>query len=451
MNVKLENIDEVTAKVIVAVEENDYSEKVVAELKQFGKTHALPGFRKGHVSIDQLRRRFGKQVKSDVLNNEVFNAVINYIRENKVNVLGEPMPVEVKEINLDDKDYTFEYEIGLAPKIDVEADKNVNLPYYEIEITDEMVSEQDKSFCDRFGSQVPGEEVDEKALVKGSLMQLNEDGTINTNEGAIQVISSIVAPFHFKSKEEADKFLGKKVNDKVVFNPYNSCEGNEAELASMLNIDKEIAADVKGDFELSIAEIIVLKPAEHNQEFFDAVFGADKVHNEEEYTAAVKDLIAQQLTDNSNALFQYQTRESLVNKYGDMQLPATFLKKWLVARNSVSAETVDAEYEQMLPSLKWQMIKESLASKLEVKIEESDVVNYAKLIAKHQFAAYGINNIDEETLEDTAKRILKDNNYRQRIVEEVGDVKLFTVLRDAVTLDKKTVSIDEFKKIANPE
>jgi trigger factor len=175
------------------------------------------------------------------------------------------------------------------------------------------------------------------------------------------------------------------------------------------------------------------------------------VHNEEEYTAAVKDLIAQQLTDNSNALFQYQTRESLVNKYGDMQLPATFLKKWLVARNSVSAETVDAEYEQMLPSLKWQMIKESLASKLEVKIEESDVVNYAKLIAKHQFAAYGINNIDEETLEDTAKRILKDNNYRQRIVEEVGDVKLFTVLRDAVTLDKKTVSIDEFKKIANPE
>jgi trigger factor len=451
MNVKLENIDEVTAKVIVAVEENDYSEKVVAELKQFGKTHALPGFRKGHVSIDQLRRRFGKQVKSDVLNNEVFNAVINYIRENKVNVLGEPMPVEVKEINLDDKDYTFEYEIGLAPKIDVEADKNVNLPYYEIEITDEMVSEQDKSFCDRFGSQVPGEEVDEKALVKGSLMQLNEDGTINTNEGAIQVVSSIVAPFHFKSKEEADKFLGKKVNDKVVFNPYNSCEGNEAELASMLNIDKEIAADVKGDFELSIAEIIVLKPAEHNQEFFDAVFGADKVHNEEEYTAAVKDLIAQQLTDNSNALFQYQTRESLVNKYGDMQLPATFLKKWLVARNSVSAETVDAEYEQMLPSLKWQMIKESLASKLEVKIEESDVVNYAKLIAKHQFAAYGINNIDEETLEDTAKRILKDNNYRQRIVEEVGDVKLFTVLRDAVTLDKKTVSIDEFKKIANPE
>jgi trigger factor len=451
MNVKLENIDEVTAKVIVAVEENDYSEKVVAELKQFGKTHALPGFRKGHVSIDQLRRRFGKQVKSDVLNNEVFNAVINYIRENKVNVLGEPMPVEVKEINLDEKDYTFEYEIGLAPKIDVEADKNVNLPYYEIEITDEMVSEQDKSFCDRFGSQVPGEEVDEKALVKGSLMQLNEDGTINTNEGAIQVVSSIVAPFHFKSKEEADKFLGKKVNDKVVFNPYNSCEGNEAELASMLNIDKEIAADVKGDFELSIAEIIVLKPAEHNQEFFDAVFGADKVHNEEEYTAAVKDLIAQQLTDNSNALFQYQTRESLVNKYGDMQLPATFLKKWLVARNSVSAETVDAEYEQMLPSLKWQMIKESLASKLEVKIEESDVVNYAKLIAKHQFAAYGINNIDEETLEDTAKRILKDNNYRQRIVEEVGDVKLFTVLRDAVTLDKKTVSIDEFKKIANPE
>ena len=283
MQVTLEKTGDLEGRVKVEVTQNDYLDKVNKELKEIGRTRVIPGFRKGHVSIDQLRRRFGKEVKSHVLNEEVYRSVIEYIRENKLEVLGEPLPVEVKEINLDDTDYTFEYEVGLAPAIEANIDKEITVPFYTIEVSDEMVKEQDTALCERFGAQVPGEEVDAKALVKGAIMQLNADGTVNTEENAIQVVDGIVAPMYFTDKDQAALFLGKKVGDKVVFNPFKTCNGNAAELASMLHIEKDRTAEVTGDFEMAISEIIVLKPAEHGEEFYKEVFPGNTVTTEEEY------------------------------------------------------------------------------------------------------------------------------------------------------------------------
>lgn len=451
MNVSMEKIDEVSARLIVSVEEQDYQEKVTKEIKQIGRTHAIPGFRKGHVPFGELNRRFGKQVASDVINNEVYEAVINYIRENKLGILGEPLPVDIQELDLKNKkDYTFQYEIGLAPEFNITLDKNTHLPYYQIEVSQEMIDEQDKNFRERFGSQVPGDEVDAKALVKGSIMELDENGAIKEGEDAIQVTSGIVAPMYFKSKDEGNKFLGKKVGDKVVFNPWNAAEGNTAEIASMLNIEKEKAADVKGNFEFAIAEIIVVKPAELNQEYFDGLFGKDKVKTEEEYFAEIKKMISSQISGNSEVLFRIQAEKQFVEQYGNVELPATFLKKWLVARNDgFTAETIDDEFEKMIPSLKWQLIKERIAALTEIKIEEADVMAHAKAIAANQFAQYGMTNMDDETLTDYAKRILADKNYRPRIVEEAGDIKLYAAIKEKVTLDEKQVSFDEFKEIAS--
>lgn len=448
MNITLNKTSDALALIKVDVQENDYAEKVKSELKKIAKSGNFPGFRKGHVPVDQVKKRYGKSVKSDVLNNEVFNKVIDYIREQKLHVLGEPLPVEVKEINLEDKDYTFEYEIGLAPELNVVVDKSVELPYYKIEVSDAMIEEQDKSFRERLGKQEPGEEADEKAVIKGAIMQLNADGSVNTNEGAIQVIAGIVAPFLFKDKEEAKKFLGKKVNDKVVFNPYKTCDGNPVELASMLNIDKEIAADVKDDFEMAISEIIVVKPAEHDQEFFDNVAGKDKVKTEDEYREFVKAMIENQLVGNSNSYFDYTAEKFFLDKYGNMELPVEFLKKWLVARNTeLTAENIDKEFEEMLPSLKWQLIREAIGTKLDVKVNESDILDFAKMTARKQFSQYGITNMDEQTIEDTAKRILSNNDYRNQIVDQVSNAKLFFAIRHAVTLKEETVSLDKFKEI----
>lgn len=453
MNISFEKIGDVAGKLTVNVEENDYKAKVNAELKKIGATHNIPGFRKGHINIDQLRRRFGKDVMSDVINETVYHAVIDYIKENKINILGQPLPEKVVAVNMDQKDYTFAYEVGLAPELNIEVDKNVTLPYYTIDITDQMLEDQDKSLRERFGAQVPGEEVDNKAVIKGALMELNADGTVKESEDAIQVINGIVAPFYFKNKEEEQKFIGKKLNDKVVFNPYNSCEGNVAELSSMLNIDKDKAADVKGDFEMVITEIIVVKPAEHNQEFFDNVFGRDKVHNDEEYNQALKEMILNSFRGTTDYYFNTITRDYFVDKYGaDMKLPEDFLIKWLTYTNPEAAKDADMkkEYAEMLPSLKWQIISDRIADQLKVSIDNDDVLARAKFIARQQFNQYGIYNIDEETVTDTAKRILADKNYSRRIAEEVSELKLFAVIREAVTIDLKTVSFEEFSKMINP-
>lgn len=448
MNVSIEKIDNVNGKITVSIEENDYKDKVTSELKRIGKTHTLPGFRKGHVTVDQLRRRFGKQVKSDVINQEVYEAVINYIRDNKLAILGEPLPVEVKEIDMNSVDYTFEYEIGLTPEINVDL-KKVSLPYYNIEVSKEMVDEQDANFRERFGNQVPGEEVDEKALVKGSIMELNEDGLVKDTEDAIQVVGGIIAPMYLKDKEEADKFIGKKLNDKVVFNPYKACEGDVTRLASMLNIDKEKAAEAKGDFEMSIAEIIVVKPAELNEEYYKNIFGLDKVKTEEEYFEAIKQMISAQISGNSEMLFHMQAEKQLVEEYGNFELPQEFLKKWLVRRNEgLTAENINEEFEKMIPSLKWQLIKERIAAVAEVKIEEADVQNHAKAIARQQFAQYGMTNVEDDMLADYAKRILEDKNSRSRIIEEAGDAKLFEAIKQTAKIEAKAVSVDEFKAIA---
>ncbi len=451
MNVTLEKKEDGTGIITVNVEENDYAAKVTSQLKEIGRTHTIPGFRKGHVSIDQLRRRFGKEVKSDVINREVIDAAVKYLDDNKVEILGQILPVEVKEIKLDDKDYTFQYEVGLAPEISVELGKDINVPFYNITVSEDMVKEQDQALRERFGTQGPGEEVDAKAIVKGSIMELNADGTVKEGDDAIQVTDGIFAPMYFVDKSQAELFAGKKVGDKVVFNPWKATGGNAAELASMLHISKEKAAETKGDFEINIAEIIVLTPATLGEDLYKAAFG-DSVKTEEEYYNALRSMIASQLAPNSQILFDRDAEKVLVEKYNDMKLPANFLKKWLVSRQEeLTEENIDEEYTRMEPALKWQVIKDKIAAANDIKVEAADMENYAKMLARRQLAQYGMANADDDLVDNFAKRFLENGESRRGIAEQVGDRKLFMCIRAKVNVEEKTVSLDEFKKLANPD
>ena len=451
MNITANNNDAVSMRLTVNVEENDYKAKVNDELKRIGRTHQIPGFRKGHISIADLQRRFGRQVTSDVINQVVFDAVLKYIEDNKLNVLGAPLPVEVKELDLkNNKEFTFEYDLAIAPELNVTVDNSVELPYYEIEVSDSMIDEQDQAFRKRFGAQVSGEEFEADALVKGSIVELNEDGSVKEGEDAIKVEGGIVAPMYFAGKEEADKFNGAKVGDKVVFNPRNAAGSNETELSSMLNIDKERAASVQGNFEFTISEVIVVRPAELGEEFYANVFGKDKVKDEAEYRNAIKEIIAKELSGNSQMIFRFAARKNFMEKYGDMQLPDALLKRWLISRNEeLTEENIEARYENISTDLKWQLVKEQVAQKLEIKIEEADILNFAKGLAAQQFAQYGMHNVDEETIERYAKSIMEDKNYRSNLIEQVGDIKLFDSLAAAVSLKKEVVSLDQFKEIAS--
>ena len=447
MNVTLEKLNDLTAKIIVNVEENDYKEKLNKDLKQIAKTHDFPGFRKGHVPFSQVERRFGKAVKSDIINQEVFNKVIEYLKDNKINILGEPLPIEIKEVSLDQKDYTFEYEVGLTPEVKIDLE-SLKLPFYQIKVTDEMVADQDKALRERFGAQIPGETVEDNALVKGAIMELNADGSVKESEDAIQVIDGIVAPSYFTDKEQSKLFLGKKVGDKVVFNPAKTCNGNTAELASMLHIDKDKAASITGDFELAISEIIVVRPAEHNEEFFKNVFG-EEVKDEEAYNKNLREMIAAQLAPNSEGLFRYMAEKEIIEKFGKFELPAEFLKKWLVARNEeLNAENIDTEYERLVPAFKWELIKGEICSKNDIKVEEPELLAFAKQMAMRQFAQYGMTNLSEDIFEDYAKRMINDAKTRNQIVEQVVDNKMYNAIKAKAQVDNKEVSLDEFKKVA---
>lgn len=452
MQVTLEKNNDLDAIIKVQVVEADYAEKVDKDLRELGRTRQIPGFRKGHVSIEHLRRLFGRDVKAHVLNDEVFKAVLDYLRDNKIDILGEPLPRAVEEINLTQKDYTFEYEVGIAPKLDIEVNKEIKVPYDIIEVDSKMLEEQDKALRARFGSQEPGEEADATALVKGAIMQLDADGNVMTSEDAIQVVAGIVSPQHFASKEEADKFLGKKVGDKVVFNPAKAEGDNKVALASMLNVDKEKVEGLTSDFEMAISEIIVLKPAEHNEEFFKAVFNQDDIKTEEQYNDALKALIARELAPNSDYKFNHDVQKALVEKFGNFELPGEFLKKWLQARNSeITAEDAAKEYDTMLPSIKWELIKGEIARKQDIKVDNDDLLNFAKGVAARQFAQYGMMNMSDDVIADYAKRMLEDQKFARQIHEQASDMKLFNALRALVDVEEKTVTLDEFKKLVGAE
>ena len=446
MNVTLEKIDNVNGIITLSIEEKDYQDKVKKELKLISVKHPLPGFRPGHAPASLLQKKFGKEVLVEVVNREIYDNLVNYIQDNKLNLLGEPIIANAEEVNFDTmKDFTFKFEIGFAPEIKLALDKNVTVPYYTIEVDQKMIDQQSEMLCKRFGKQDKGEQVDATALVKGSMVELDENGAVK--EGGINVESTIVAPQYFKNEDEQAKFEGKKLGEEVVFNPWNTCEGNLGELSSMLNIDRE-QADVKSDFKLTISEILVNKPAEVNQELFDAVFGKDNVANEEEYYAKLKEMIAGQLVNDSNFRFTIDAENVLKAQVGALELPVEFLKKWLVRQeNKYTAENIDEEFPKMVPQLEWQLIKEEAAKQLEVKVNEDDLLADAKRVAYQQFAQYGMTNIPEEMVEKYAKDILENKEYRSQIVQQSVDNKLFAEIKNAVTLDEKTVNVEAFNEL----
>lgn len=448
MNVTLEKTADLEGFIVVNISEADYADRVKKELKEIGQTRQIPGFRKGHVDLAQLRKRFGNEVKAHVLNDVAADAAIKYVEENKLDLLGQPLPASDEQIDLNDKDYTFRYEIGLAPELNIDL-ANATLPFYNIEVTDAMIDEQDKNLRQQAGEQVPAQEYAERALVKGTIMQLDENG--NIKEDGIQVTDGIVGPFLFKSADEAKKFEGTKVGDKVVFNPFNTCDGNEAEIASMLHIDRDKVESARGDFEMAISEFIVNKPAELGEEFYNKVFGADRVHNEEEYRKAVKDMIAQALQPNSNQLFTRQAEDYLMDTYGKgMALPLAFLRKFMLRTDSeIKEEDIDGIVERNIPGIKWEIIENKVAEKLGVKVTEDDVKAAARSYGMQQLQQYGMAHMADQMLDYFTDNMLKDEKQRRQLVRMAFNGNLFHAIHNIVKLDEKTISLDEFRAIVD--
>ena len=418
MNVSHQNTDNLNAVISIEITKADYQDKVDKSLRAYGQKANIPGFRKGKVPFSILTKMFGKSVRVEEINRLVSEALYNYIRDNKLNILGEPMTAEDMTVDLDAQDdFTFRFDVALAPELDVKVDKKIKVPYYTITVDDDMVKRQNEAFLSRFGKQVSVDEsTDERDLIKGSMVELASDST--PLEGGITV-ESTVSPNYFKSDDEKAKFAGVKKGDKVVFNPSKSCNASVAELASMLNTDKEKAANVTADFEMTVTDITHLQPAELNQELFDNVFGKDAVKNEEEYFAKLREMIARQLVPESDYKFSIDARAAIEKAVGDFELPDAFLKRWLLATDKErKAETIDDDYSRMVPDLKWQLIKEQIVKQFDIHVDDNDLKALAKRVAASQFAQYGMTGVPDDVLERYGNEMLSSKETRSRLINQ---------------------------------
>ncbi|TWV07721.1 trigger factor [Bacteroidaceae bacterium HV4-6-C5C] len=449
MNVSFQNIDKVSASLTVKLEKADYQEKVDKSLKNLRQKAQIPGFRKGMVPASLVKKMYGKSVIAEEVNKLLSDAVYKYIQDNKINILGEPLPNEENQPEIDFEsmdDFEFLFDIALAPEFKAEVTSKDKVDFYTIEVTDEMVENQIKTYTQRNGKYDVVDTYQDSDMLKGLLAELNGDGT--TKDGGIQIEGAVMMPAYMKEEDQKLLFANAKVDDVITFNPFKAWSGNAAELASLLKIDKEVAAEVKSDFSFQVQEITRFVAGDLNQEIFDQVFGKDVVTTEEDFRAKVKDLIAAQYVADSDYKFLIDIRQLLMEKIGKIEFPDSLLKRIMRLNNTDKDEAfVEENYDKSIEELTWHLIKEQLVKANDIKVEQDDIVNMAKEATRAQFAQYGMLNIPEDILENYSKEMLKKKESVEGLVNRAIETKLASALKSQVTLNDKTVSIQEFNKM----
>lgn len=449
MNISLENIDKVSALLTIKMEKADYAERVDAALKNFRKKANMPGFRPGQVPMGLLKKRFGKDLTAEEVNKLLGEKLYGYIKENNINILGEPLPNEERQQNIDFDtmdEFEFVFDIALAPEFKAELTADDAIDYYTINVDDEMIDKQVQMYAQRAGSYVKVDAYEEKDMVKGLLAELDENG--NTKEGGIQVEHAVMLPDYMKNEDEKKKFAACKVNDVLVFNPYKAYDGHDVELASLLKIKKEEAAEMKADFSFQVEEITRFKEAEINQDLFDQVLGKDAVKSEEEFRAQVKGALESQFAADSNYKFMIDVRKYLTDKVGPLQFPDALLKRVMKLNNRDKDDKfIEENYPKSIEELTWHLIKEQLVKAYNIKVEQDDVLETAKGVTKMQFAQYGMTNVPEDVLTRYAQDMLKKKEQVDGLVSRCVENKLGAAIKQVVKLNEKSVSLEEFNKL----
>ena len=448
MNVTLNKIDSVNATINIEVVKTDYVNEVENSLKDLRKNAVIPGFRKGMAPPSFLRQKYGKSIQYEEINKLVSKGLSDYIKENLTNLLGEPLPSESQEqIDFDkQEDFVFAFDIGLSPEVDVKLTKDDIIPYYTIKITEDLIDKQIEHFKAQFGSHVPVEDVEDNDLLKGDLIELDENG--EPKENGIKNESDVLIPKYIKNEEEKAKCLNAKLQSTIIFNPYKAYEGNETELMSFLKIKKEDVKNYTGDFSFKVNEITRFKNAELNQELFDKVFGQGTVDSEESFRKKVKEDLAQQLTPESDYRFFIDALKFLEERASEMQFPEAFLKRWLLASDEKrTPESVEEDYPKMIKELKSHVIKEQLINENNITIEENELQEYARRMTRAQFAQYGMYEIPDDLLEKYAQEMLSKKETYRSLGDKIFEDKLIKLLKEQMTLKPKKIGLKEFQKL----
>mgnify|MGYP001076841228 FL=1 len=450
MNILFENPDKVNGLMTVTVEDADFKDNVEKTLKDYRKRANFPGFRPGMVPMGLIKKQFGPSVKMDTLNKYVGEQIYNYIRENKIQMLGEPLPSEKQEPVDIEKDgpYTFMFDIAVAPEFKIELNGDTKIAYYEIQADDKLIDQQVDMFASQLGSYEKADSYDgeQRDMLKGDLRELDAEG--NTKEGGITVEGAVMMPEYIKVDDQKKLFDNAKPGDIITFNPRKAYPDNDSEVANLLKINRDAVKNVEADFSYQVIEINRFKKADVNQALFDQVFGKDTVKSEEEFRGKIAEGLKPQLQANSDYKFMLDVRKYAEDKVGELTFPDALLKRIMLLNNKDKGEEyVEKNYDESIKQLKWHLIKEQLVAANNIKVEDADVKAAAKEAARMQFAQYGMNNVPEEYLDNYADEMLKKRDSAANFVDSAVEKKLVDALKGVVSLDKKTVTLDEFNEL----
>ena len=449
MKISFDCADKLNGLLTMTIEPADYQEKVEKTLKEYRKKAQVPGFRPGMVPMGMIKKQYGMAVKAEEVNRLLGEKLYGYIRENKIQMLGEPLPNEEKQTPQDfgkDEDLTFYFDIAVAPEFEVTATADDTIDYYNIEVDDKLIDRQVEMYASQAGEFEKAEVFGGNDTIKGDLRQLDEQG--NTLEGGISVDSAMVMPLYIKDEEQKHLFDGCKPGDIITFSPKKAYPDNDAEVAALLKMEKEQVKDLTADFSYQVTEINHFKPAEVNQALFDRVFGEGSVKDEQEFRSRIAEEMKARFTGSTDFKFFRDARTYFENKVGELQFPEALLKRFMLQNNKDKGEKyVEDNFELSIKELKWHLIKEQLAAAFGVKVEQADLMGVAKNDIRQQFAQYGMNDIPDDVLENYAKEQLKKEDAANAYVDRAVDYKLMQALKNTVKLNEKSVSLDDFNKM----
>ena len=454
MKISFENPDKLNGLLTIVVEEADYKEEVEKALKDYRKRANIPGFRPGQVPMGLLKRQVGPQVKMDAINKILGENLQKYIVDNKIHMLGQPMASETQEAVELEKPapYTFKFDIAVAPEFNIELTNKDTIDYYEIKVDDKLIDQQVEMFANRAGHYDKAEEFEpeKRDMLKGDIRELDANG--NTLEGGITVEGAVMMPQYIKVDGQKKLFDGSKLGDIITFNPRKAYPEGDAEIASLLKIDRKEVENHTGDFSYQITEISRFVNAENNKELWDSVYGAEaNINDEAAFRAAIAEGISKQLERDSDYKFMQDLRAYADKKVGDLQFPDALLKRVMLANNEdKGAEFVEKNYEPSIKELKWHLVRDQIAKANNIQVEDADIRESAAQMARAQFAQYGMNNVPDEYVNNYVEEMMKKRENIDSFIEAALDRKLSVALKSVVKLKKKSVSLDEFNKLMMP-
>ena len=439
MNITRENIDALNAHVIINIAKADYEEKLDKKLREYRRNASIKGFRPGHAPFPMIKKMYGTSILVDEINKLVSEGLSDYIKNEQLDILGEPMPKN-DEHSFDpenSEEFTFTFELGLAPVFELSLTKKQKLTRYIIEPDAKMIADYVDNYARRNGEFIIVKEAEEKDMIKGAIA--SADGIITNDDATLSV--DLV-------KDEALKkeFIGKKAGDTVTFD-IRTAFPNDNEIAGLLRRQKDEVKEITGDFTVTVREVSRFTPAENNQELWDKVYGEGTVTSAEEFEAKVTDEIRTYFNRETDFKLKTDARDAILEKT-PFDLPDEFLKRWLVRANEkTTAEEIEKDYHHFRDDLRWQLIKNRIAKENEVRITDDEILAEAMAFTRSQFSQYGLYYATDEQITSFAREMLRKEDESRRIAEKVLDTKVLEIVIDKLKVDEKSVSIEEFNKL----